>query len=110
MIGHDPHVGEAAWPASVERVERDALLATADVVSLHLPLTDETHHLIDATALARMRPGAFLVNVSRGAAGRPAPRCSTRSTPGASAARRSTSSRPSRRRRTTRSCTTRARW
>jgi glyoxylate reductase len=44
----------------------DDLLATADVVSLHLPLTGETHHLIDAAALSRMKPTAVLVNTSRG--------------------------------------------
>jgi glyoxylate reductase len=44
----------------------DELLATADVVSLHLPLTDESRHLIDAAALERMKPTAVLVNVSRG--------------------------------------------
>jgi glyoxylate reductase len=44
----------------------DTLLSTADVVSLHLPLTDETHHLIDAAALALMKPTAVLVNTSRG--------------------------------------------
>ncbi len=44
----------------------DELLATADVVSLHLPLSEETRHLIDEAALARMKPTAVLVNTSRG--------------------------------------------
>lgn len=44
----------------------DELLAEADVVSLHVPLTEVTRHLIDAAALARMRPHAVLVNTSRG--------------------------------------------
>ncbi|MFC0133566.1 hydroxyacid dehydrogenase [Massilia eurypsychrophila] len=43
------------------------LLAEADIVSLHCPLNAATHHLIDAAALARMKPGAMLVNTSRGA-------------------------------------------
>lgn len=48
-------------------VELDDLLAWADAVSLHLPLTGETHGLIDARRLALMRPGAILVNTARGA-------------------------------------------
>lgn len=53
--------------AGVRRGERiDELLATSDVVSIHVPLTGETHHLIDAAALAKMKPGAYLINTARG--------------------------------------------
>jgi phosphoglycerate dehydrogenase-like enzyme len=44
----------------------DALLAESDVISLHVPLTPETTRLIDAAALARLRPGAVLINTARG--------------------------------------------
>jgi lactate dehydrogenase-like 2-hydroxyacid dehydrogenase len=49
-----------------ERRDLDALLAESDVVSLHCPGGPATRHLIDARALARMRPGAFLINTARG--------------------------------------------
>jgi phosphoglycerate dehydrogenase-like enzyme len=47
-------------------VQLDDLLAWADAVSLHLPLTEDTHGLIDARRLGLMRPGAILVNTARG--------------------------------------------
>jgi glyoxylate reductase len=56
-----------ASAAGAERRELPDLLAAADVVSLHVPLTPETRHLIDEAALAKMKPGAILVNTSRGA-------------------------------------------
>ncbi len=56
------------WAAAhgVEYVPRDELLTASDVVSLHLPLTPETHHLVDAATIAMMKPGAYLLNTSRG--------------------------------------------
>lgn len=56
-----------APPVSARRVGLDEGLETADFVSLHVPLTPETRHLIDAKALARMRRDAVLVNTARGA-------------------------------------------
>jgi glyoxylate reductase len=66
------YAGRRAAPPEVEaelrarRLPLDELLASADVVSLHVPLGPETRHLIDAAALARMRPTAVLVNTARG--------------------------------------------
>lgn len=50
----------------IARVDPDELLATADVLSLHVPLTPGTRGLVDAGFLARMKPGAYLINTARG--------------------------------------------
>jgi glyoxylate reductase len=56
-----------AQSPGVERLELPDLLGASDFVSVHVPLTAETRHLIDANALAAMKGGAILVNTSRGA-------------------------------------------
>jgi phosphoglycerate dehydrogenase-like enzyme len=51
---------------SLKYVSLDELLASSDIVSVHVPLTESTHALIGEAELARMRPSAFLINTSRG--------------------------------------------
>jgi phosphoglycerate dehydrogenase-like enzyme len=58
--------GERAAEVGVRRVDRDDLLRTADVVSIHLQLSDRTRGLIGARELGLMKPSAILVNTSRG--------------------------------------------
>lgn len=71
VVAYDPFVaaGDPAWSqpwGSVAKRELAALLAEADVVSLHVPLTDATRNLIDADALALCKPDAILINAARG--------------------------------------------
>jgi glyoxylate reductase len=64
----DPNTTPEALPQGVQadRVDLPTLLAESDFISLHTPLTEETHHLIDAQALSQMKPTAVLVNTARG--------------------------------------------
>ncbi|MFO7300136.1 MAG: hydroxyacid dehydrogenase [Actinomycetes bacterium] len=63
VIAYDPYLTEAD---GLELCPLDRVIAEADVISLHVPLDDETRGLIDAAAIARMKPGSYLVNASRG--------------------------------------------
>lgn len=69
VVVYDPYIqpdAQGRSPDGHPLVALEELLATADVVSVHCPLTPDTRGLIDAAALARMRPSAVLVNTSRG--------------------------------------------
>jgi D-3-phosphoglycerate dehydrogenase len=67
VVGYDPYVApEELRARGAEPVALDALLAQADVITVHTPHTPETHHLIDAAAVARMKRGVVFVNTSRG--------------------------------------------
>ncbi|MCQ0986216.1 hydroxyacid dehydrogenase [Jiella marina] len=67
IAAFDPFLPEddPAWK-SVTRMTLEELLASSDVLSLHVPLTDKTRHLIDASAIDAMKSGAILVNSARG--------------------------------------------
>lgn len=63
----DPFVPQnGAVDSGVQEVGFNELLASADVISLHVPLTDQTRHMIAAREIAQMKPGAILVNAARG--------------------------------------------
>lgn len=67
ILATDPYVpDEAIRAAGVEPMGLESLLGSSDVVSIHVPLTEESRHLIGAKELERMRPDALLVNTSRG--------------------------------------------
>jgi D-3-phosphoglycerate dehydrogenase len=67
VIAYDPFLSlERAKDLGVERVELDELLARADFITLHTPLTDATRNIIDAKAIAKMKKGVRIINCARG--------------------------------------------
>lgn len=67
VLWHDPFAGGDAAPLGAERrASIEEVLRESDFVSLHCPATPDTKHLMNAERLAAMRPGAFLINTSRG--------------------------------------------
>ena len=64
VIAYDPY---PLQNSDVEYVALDELLRKSDVISLHCPLTEKSHHLIDREAFAKMKQGVLLINTSRGA-------------------------------------------
>jgi D-lactate dehydrogenase len=64
---YDPFPSDDVRDLGVRYEDLDTLLGECDVITLHCPLTPETHHIIDADALTKTRPGVMIVNTSRGA-------------------------------------------
>ncbi len=67
VLAHDIRPDPDLEPRGIRYVDRSTLFEQSDVLSLHCPLTPETHHMVDAAALAQMKRGALLVNTGRGA-------------------------------------------
>ncbi len=63
-IASDPYPDESA---DIAYVSNDELFAISDIISLHCPLTPDTHHIIDANAIGKMKKGTVIINTSRGA-------------------------------------------
>lgn len=66
LLAFDPYPDEECRKMGVEYVDFDELLSRSHIISLHCPLTPQTHHLIDEEALGKMRKGVMLINTSRG--------------------------------------------
>jgi D-3-phosphoglycerate dehydrogenase len=68
VIAYDPFMPSDVWPDWIERVKTlEELFEKSTVVSLHTPLTPQTHHIVNMDILGRMKRGSFIVNASRGA-------------------------------------------
>jgi D-3-phosphoglycerate dehydrogenase len=67
IVACDPYLIDGDFPAYVERADLVALFEQSDLVSLHIPLNDETRSIVDAKVLSKMPRGSYLVNTARGA-------------------------------------------
>jgi lactate dehydrogenase-like 2-hydroxyacid dehydrogenase len=66
VIYYDPTEAETHSDLNATNVDFETLLRESDIISLHTPLTDKTHHLIDSAALSKMKSTAVLINTARG--------------------------------------------
>ncbi|MCM8749478.1 phosphoglycerate dehydrogenase [Thermomicrobiaceae bacterium CFH 74404] len=67
LLGYDPYITRERFAQlGVEPVDYETLLENVDIITFHVPATPETHHMLDADAIARLRPGAIVINCARG--------------------------------------------
>lgn len=66
VIAHDLTINQQCVASGVEYMELDELLGKSDIISLHCPLTPQTHHMINQTAINKMKNGVMIINTSRG--------------------------------------------
>ncbi len=66
LLACDPFIDPASVPAYVELVDQDQLLRESDVVTIHIAVTPQSRHLMNAAAFAKMKPSAIFVNTARG--------------------------------------------
>ncbi|KJS21021.1 MAG: hypothetical protein VR72_12380, partial [Clostridiaceae bacterium BRH_c20a] len=66
VMAFDPYVSQNNVPQDIKLVSLDELITVADIMTIHAPLTKETYHFISYDQIAKMKKGAFLINMSRG--------------------------------------------
>ncbi len=67
IVAYDPYVESENWPEAVQKMDNlPDLFRNSDLVSLHMPLTEQTHNLVDKALLSQMKPGSYLINAARG--------------------------------------------
>lgn len=67
LIGYDPYITDARFAElGVERVSLEEIWSRSEIVTFHAPSTEQTHHILSAETLAKLRPGAIVINAARG--------------------------------------------